>query len=124
MPPELSLSPRLEGLVNACQKACVVACCGIEAYDFSPLHIASYLSAFSGSISEEEIANLDSEIDELISKSSALTPDAQGTVCSIKGMNQYFSEEQLVDLADQLKRGIRQSSRVLEYANRLQCGHG
>jgi hypothetical protein len=41
-PPEIELPERLQYLVKYCEKACVAECCGIDAFDFSPLHIASY----------------------------------------------------------------------------------
>ena len=75
---QLSLSPRLEGLVNACQKACVATCCGIDAFDFSPLYIAAYLSAFRGTIATDEVSELEREIDALMSAAAALLSDEQG----------------------------------------------
>lgn len=50
--PEIDLPDRLNYLVRYCEKNCVADCCGIDAFDFSPLHVASYLSAYSGEISE------------------------------------------------------------------------
>lgn len=115
----LTLPSRLQALVDACEKSCVAECCGIDAYDFSPLHIASHMSAFSGAISESDIADIESEIDCMCSEAAQLRPDPSGLVCSLSGMNQYFTRDSLESFAIELKRGIRLAPTVLEFAEKL-----
>jgi hypothetical protein len=61
-PLEIALPERLKHLVRYCEKNCVAGCCGIDAFDFSPLHVASFLSAYTGRISPSDIEEWNAEI--------------------------------------------------------------
>src|SRR5258708_11791816 len=107
MAPELKLNSRLKGLMNACQKSCVAECCGIEAFDFSPLHVASHLSAFTGTICQADVNEFEGYVDALLAAASNLPPDEQELICSIEDTNQYFTRNTLNQFATRLKRSIR-----------------
>ncbi len=91
----MKLGARLKALVEACENMCVAECCGIGAFDFSPLHITSHLSAFTGTISEADLSKVEAEIDAMVSHAVTFSPDQSGNICSIEGMNQYFTEMML-----------------------------
>jgi len=112
---ELHLSPRLQALLIACQKACVAECCGVEAFDFSPLHVASFLSAFTGRVNADETATLQRELDVLAEQAS----HENGLLCSISGLNQLFTLEELHGLVRELKRSIAASPQMVELSDRL-----
>jgi hypothetical protein len=116
---ELRLSPRLAALVDACQKACVAECCGLEAFDFSPVHVASYLSAFSGRISLDETASLIGELGSLLEQVSGVEPDENGHVCSIAAMNQHFTPQTLDAVVRELMRSISAAPEMLQLSDRL-----
>jgi hypothetical protein len=117
---KLKLSGNLESLVKACEKMCIAECCGIDAFDFSPLHIASHMSAYTGEISETDIKEIEDEIDRLISAASDFIPDENGFICSISEMNQLFRKDDIDKFARQLKDNIRLAPKVIEYADKIQ----
>jgi len=121
-PAELPLSARLQALVAACQKTCVAECCGAEAFDFSPLHVASFLSAFTGIIDAEDVAALQRELDALIQRVSSLNSDDDGLVCSISAMNQCFRLEAFRSVMGELKHSIAAAPEMVELSNRLRDG--
>jgi hypothetical protein len=114
------LGASLNALVKACEKLCVAECCGIDAFDFSPLHMASHLSAHTGAISEADLEAIEKEIDALAASANQRLPDENGHVGSIEGTNQYFTKEDLEKLIHQLRANLRLAPKVLEYSDRLQ----
>jgi len=118
--PQLEPQPRLRGLLDACQKTCVSDCCGIDAYDFSPLHVASYLSAFTGVVSGEDVQLIEQQLDALARASAGLGPDDDGFICSISGMNQYFTRDSFDAFIFRVKRGLHLAPRVIEAVRRIE----
>lgn len=80
----MKLEPPLATLVERCQTRCVAECCGIDAYDFNPIHIASYLILTRGSPDPAEVAQLQTQLASLRANygSSGVTFD---------DLNQIFS---------------------------------
>jgi hypothetical protein len=117
--PEIDFPDRLQYLIKYCEKSCVAECCGRYAFDFSPLHIASYLSAYTGTITEHDIGEWEQQLDQLEASVAGLTPDAVGHVCSIKGMNQFFRRDDLDTLLAELRHSIRVAPQVVELSDRL-----
>ena len=123
--PELVPQPRLRGLLDACQRNCVADCCGIDAYDFSPLYVAAYLSAFTGVVSDDDIRTIEEQLDALASEAAQLGPDKDGHVCSICGMNQYFTRDLLNEVIVRVKHAVRLAPRVIEAVRQIEeeSGH-
>lgn len=117
--PELTPGPQLSGLIRACQKMCVADCCGVDAFDFSPLHVASYLAAWTGAISEPDMAAIHEEIEQLRAAALACTPDADGRICSVQHTNQLFTRESLAAALAQIESSVQLAPQVLEFADRL-----
>ena len=118
--PKIRLPCRLKALIDACMKLCDSGCCGIDAYDFSPLHIASHLSAYTGVVSDSDINEINREIANLVDSVKDNPANAVGFVCLIEGMNQYFTKEALDDFAAKLRKNMRLAPKVLEFSNALQ----
>ena len=121
--PEIDLPSRLNYLVQYCEKSCVADCCGIDAFDFSPLHIASFLSAYSGDISETDIKELELELKKAEELTTDLLPSDEGFICSIKGTNQNFSRDAFDSLIAELLHNIRVSPEVLRLSNQIRKSH-
>jgi hypothetical protein len=119
---ELTPGPRLASLIRACEKVCVVDCCGLDAFDFSPLHAASHLSAFTGVISDDDIAAIDSEVNQLVRCAEKCTPNSDDFVCSIAGTNQLFTMAAVREFAKDIRSAVRLAPKVLEFAERLSDG--
>ena len=60
----MSLPTPLANLVSYCEKLCVKECCGIESFDFSPIHLASWLEQSRGAPTEETVSMLNQQLDD------------------------------------------------------------
>ncbi len=118
-PSELSLGQRTGYLVNACQVVCVPDCCGIGAYDFSPLYTAAYLTRFTGVVSKEDVQAISDELGAMLAEAEFLSPNSDGFVCSIAGMNQYFTAESLRQFVDDINHSMVLAPKLVEFATLL-----
>ena len=120
-PTTIVLPERLGYLVEYCEKSCVAGCCGLDAFDFSPIHIASYLCAYTGRISPSDVAEWEQRLLEAESLVRDLKPDANGYICSVERLNQYFRRAEFEQFIDELRRGIQLAPRLLDYSNQLEA---
>jgi hypothetical protein len=119
--PELEVPERLGYLIKYCEKSCVAECCGVDAFDFSPLHVASCISAYTGAIDEQELAAWNGLIDEFERNLGALkTAGGAGLICVISSMNQLFTDEAIRALIAELRTSVAASPEVLALSNRLE----
>lgn len=119
--PELPVPGRLANLIKYCERACVAECCGIDAFDFSPLHVASCISASTGSIGESAVAEWTGLIAEFERNFDSLGPTGEGLVCRIGSMNQLFTEAAIRALFTQLRTSVAAAPAILELSNRLEA---
>jgi hypothetical protein len=84
----MKLEPPLANLIARCQTICVAECCGVAAYDFSPIQIASYLSMYRGTPDDSEVQKLRGQIDALRAKYGVR--GASGRGATIEELNQGF----------------------------------
>jgi hypothetical protein len=118
-PNDITLPDRLQYLVKYCEKICLAECCGIDAFDFSPLHVASYLSAYSGQITQADLATWESELRKLEELAANLIPNEDGFICSVEGMNQYFSRTEFDAFIAKLRHSIEVAPKVVDFSNQL-----
>ena len=118
-PPEIALPERLQRLVDYCEKNCVAGCCGIAAFDFSPLHVASRLAAYSGEITPAEIADWEAELARAEALIEPLSPNEKGYLCTIAAMNQSFTRASFKAFIGELGHSIRVPPQVLEFSERI-----
>lgn len=114
IPPEIALPERLKSLVQYCEKTCVADCCGICAFDFSPLHVASCISAFTGVVTESAIAEWDQELAKAAALVADFEPNESGLICSVAGMNQYFSRESYDEMLSELRHSVHAAPKMIE----------
>jgi hypothetical protein len=119
-PPEITLPDRLKYLVQHCETSCVAGCCGIDAYDFAPLHVASYLAATRGEISDADVAEWEAELSKLEAVVSELSPNESGYICSVADMNQWFRRADFDYFIAELRLGIQVSPQLLELSKKLE----
>lgn len=118
---EIDLSPRMKGLLSACEQDCVADCCGILAFDFSPLYAASYLvQQGQGHKFLEGVETLGRELDSILEQGLAQTPDERGFVCLIAAVNSFFSKNDLQVLVDRIHWTIAQAATVIDCVNQLE----
>jgi len=96
----MKLEPPLANLIERCQTVCVAECCGIDAYDFSPIHIASFLIMWRGKPDASEIQKLRGQIEAFRENYGSTGASGQGVI--ILEMNQSFTPEKVDAMANEL----------------------
>lgn len=86
---------------------CVAECCGIDAYDFHPIHVASFLLLYRGEPNSEQIEQLRQQLAELEATYGSRGSIAQGV--SLDDLNQVFSGEELDELTSRVGAAIDQA---------------
>ncbi len=108
---------RLESLVAACGTLCVPQCCGMEAFDFSPIHAASHLARYTGSVAASDVNAITKELDSVLE--TAARNQQPGMVFSIESMNQILTLSELEELIARIKRSVHLAIDVHRYAESL-----
>lgn len=119
-PPQTYHPPqRIAHLFAACEKACVKDCCGIGAFDFSPLNVASYIAAYKGDVSASDIADWHAELERFESEASVLPPNEFGWVCAIDELGDSFCAKGIRDLTAQLKHCVSVTPQICQLSREL-----
>lgn len=118
--PTIPLTGQLKYLIAACEKGCVAGCCGIAAFDFTPLHIASHLSTHSRCIPEDTLRKYEGEIAAFEAHILGLDPDADGYLCYVPEMNETFRRGDFLSFLEELRHNLRMAPQVLELSDRLE----
>ncbi|RYG69650.1 hypothetical protein EON80_09430 [bacterium] len=95
----MKLEDPLSNLVYRCQTMCDPLCCGIDAYDFSPIQIASALTMWEGLPNEKEVEGVRSQLAEIEKRANA------GGL-TIEEMNQIFTAEQAHELVAEIRANM------------------
>jgi hypothetical protein len=112
-------SDRLASLFRACEKACAKECCGIGAFDFSPLFVASHLAIYSGVVSESDVSDWLREIDKFEAETSALPANELGLICMIDDLADSFCSDDVRVLAAQLRHSVRIAPQICRLSTQL-----
>ena len=108
----MKLEDPLLNLVSRCQTMCVAECCGIDAYDFSPVHIASYLLMWQGKVDQSSLAKLRGQLGALKANYGSSGASAQGV--TLDEMNHSFTGPQIDRLVDEIKANLDLALRICE----------
>ena len=100
----MRLEPPLKSLFDRCMTFCVAECCGIDAYDFSPIHIASYLLMHRGAPDVQEIAMLREQLAALKGDYGPTGAVAQGV--SLDDANQGLTASEVAELVDEISANL------------------
>ena len=111
---KMKLQDPLLNLVSRCQTVCVAECCGIDAYDFSPVHIASYLIMWEGKPSKLNLVKLRTQLEAL--KSNYGSKGASSNGITIDDMNQGFSGIEIDNLVDEITENLEIALKICEHA--------
>jgi hypothetical protein len=117
--PELKIPERLQLLIKFCEKGCVADCCGICAFDFTAVHVASFISTHTGIIRDSDVKEWNVEIDKLESNFNALRTHGDGLVCVVPSMNQFFTADAVRALLSELRSCVASSKQVFELSESL-----
>ena len=110
----MKLEDPLLDLISRCQTICVAECCGIDAYDFSPVHIASYLLMWEGKPNESNLIKLRAQLEAL--KSNYGSKGASSNGVTIDDMNQRFSGIEIDNLVDEITENMEIALQICEKA--------
>jgi hypothetical protein len=116
---KISPQGQLKYLFSYCEKLCVADCCGINAFDFSPLHIASFLCSSSGDIQDSDISQLKREIDDICFEVEKLPPDENGFICMIEGTNQCLTKAILDNTFSEIRCNLDVCKDVFNLSEKL-----
>ncbi len=98
---------------------CVKECCGIESFDFAPVHIASWLQQSRGEPAQKTIGDLKQQLGDFKNRFGTAS-DTEGYESGEDEMNQIFSPEQVDQLADQLLTNLEHAVALTEQSNIVQ----
>jgi len=113
----MKLEPPLANLIARCQTICVAECCGVDAYDFSPVQIASYLTMYRGKPDAPEVHALRDQIDAL--RANYGLAGASGGGVTFEEMNQGFTADQIERLTDELLMNLEVALSLIQKSEEL-----
>jgi hypothetical protein len=103
----MKLEHPLAGLFDRCQTLCVAECCGIDAYDFNPIHVASYLLLHRGEPDAADVALVRSQLASL--KANYGSAGASSVGVTLVELNQVFSGEQIDALVERISTSLEEA---------------
>jgi hypothetical protein len=116
----MKLEDPVLNLVSRCQTICVAECCGIDAFDFSPIHIASYLLMWEGKPNPNTVAKLRSQLASLKANYGSSCASASGV--TIYDMNQGFTGAEIDALVDEITGNLDVALRLCAEAEGQRYG--
>ena len=96
-------------LIKQCETRCVAQCCGLEAFNFSPLNIAFFFTVNElkpECISKENVKRVKSELKILHESSLILTEDEYGDIGFLKAIKRPISRQELKRLCEEIEYNI------------------
>jgi hypothetical protein len=91
----------------------VAGCCGIDAYDFSPVQIASYLALYKGVPSDDDIKTISNQL------ADTKTKYGRAKKITIEEMNQIFFEGQLNLLIEEITVNLHSAKDLIAQSEAL-----
>ena len=107
----MRLEPPLLSLIQNCETICVAACCGRDAFDFSPIHIASYLLRHTGRLSDSDVETLRMQLDTLSANYGA--QGASGRGATLDDLNERMSGEAVDRFVSTLQTNLKRATRII-----------
>ena len=118
-PVAVEIEHPLSALIDSCERTCVADCCGIDAFDFSPLFAAAYLASHYGEIRNEDIISLRNQVCSLREQYCLKPLQDIEYVIQIKSMNQNFTSSGFSRFLDELEFAFENSKEVFEVSESL-----
>lgn len=100
----MKLEAPLLNLIKRCESICVPGCCGVGAYDFSPIHIASFLIMYRGSADDKEVRELKTQLEALSANYGESGASARGI--GIEEMNENFTAAKLDRMVTEITENL------------------
>jgi hypothetical protein len=116
----MKLEDPLLNVVSRCQTICVAECCGVDSFDFSPIHIASSLLMWEGKPNPNGVSKLRSQLAALKANYGSSGASASGV--TINDMNQNFAGAEIDALVDEITANLDVALRLCADAERRRYG--
>ncbi len=107
----MKLEYPLLGLIKNCATICEPECCGIDAFDFSPFHIASYLLRYNGQIDQDELEKIKNQLSFLNSGYGITGIQQDG--CTLDEMNQIFAGKDISRLVETIDIALNRACELV-----------
>ncbi|MEZ6142313.1 MAG: DUF6331 family protein [Zavarzinella sp.] len=117
----MKLEHPLSGLFARCQTICVAECCGIDAYDFSPIHIASFLLLYRGEPDPADVRLVRSQLAALKVNYGSNGASAAGV--TLDEVNQVFTGVEVDALVDEISANLDKALTLIEGIKCSKCRH-
>ena len=118
--PELPIGRALASLIAQCESVCVAECCGLGAFDFSPLRVAASLTKYGGP-NADHVQAIRDDLDALIEAGKAYPGDDAG--CSTDLLNADFSNETLEQFVRTIQIGLDSLDQMVAASDELVRKH-
>lgn len=100
----MRIEPPLSNLLERCMTLCVAECCGIDAYDIHPIHVASYLLLYTGAPDLRDVERVRAQLDAL--QANYGSAGASGRGATFEQLNQGFSGPEIDAFVDRVKSAL------------------
>lgn len=112
----MKLEHPLATLIARCETICVSACCGIDAYDFSTIQLASGPTMYCGKPEGSELLKIRRQIVALKANYGGQGASARGV--TLEDLNQVFTGERIDELANELAANLEVALSLMERSER------
>ncbi|MBL8854524.1 MAG: hypothetical protein JNK57_11205 [Planctomycetaceae bacterium] len=115
----ITLGIELNRIVRRCETVCDAACCGLEAFDFHPIHMASALLGFADRDPAEVVDSVERNLRdlELLAQNQAL--DEFGDLGWSEQLNTTFTRETLSQWIFTIRNCLMTASQLLAFSESL-----
>ena len=94
----------LSALIDHCETICIGHCCGIDAFDFSPKQIGSFLHTWPHGFDADSVGIIKLQLDELRSKFGSTGSESDGV--DFHNINTPFSGKELDELVEKIETNL------------------
>lgn len=115
----MALPSPLSQLISYCEQLCVKECCGIEAFDFSPVHIASWLQHSRGEPTAKTVDDLSKQLQEFRTQFGS-DSNTEGYESDEDEMNQIFSPAQVDQLVQQISTNLEHAIALRQRSHQVE----
>ena len=103
----------IEYLIKCCEVYCVKDCCGLNAFDFSPVHIASYL--LDSGYSTSDIKKLKKSLSRFIETNITSIKD---NLVYINVISDSLNKKELNNLQNEISTNIDLALKIIEVSEK------
>jgi len=108
MKPELTFNPQFETLLSHCETKCVKQCCGLEAFNFSPIDLAFFLRRNT----TVSMTIIDAELDQLGTIANSINPENSPTWFS-PFLNEEINTNGLKNLVKEIRHNLILAAKLI-----------